>query len=240
MLLAAEQYLFKSAALFLLLFNAFLSVVQELPLVLLRVSALSSQLCLLPLVSLRSLFVLLLQTLEVPPQGGLTRHIEDWTDGQKRILGTIINTDTVSLVNDASCMLCGQLWQIVITLTLYHLLDFHPPRHCHCTHTLSLLKENDSKEKPQHHIKHCGILTRTSYQRPDSTSPSFAYLSLPFSCVFGQYGLLAEFELAAQWVGPWWKCAWAAALWMAGWYMFSPDRPLWSLWTSWTWEEGGG
>lgn len=46
-----DYYLFKSAALFLLLFNAFLSVMQQLPLVLLRVPTLSSQLGLLPLVS---------------------------------------------------------------------------------------------------------------------------------------------------------------------------------------------
>lgn len=72
-----EFYLFKSATLFLLFFDAFLSVMQQLPLVLLGVPALSCQLGLLPLVSLRALFVLLLQTLEVPPQGGLTRHIED-------------------------------------------------------------------------------------------------------------------------------------------------------------------
>ncbi len=77
-----NYYLFKSATLFLLLFDAFLSVMQQLPLVFLRVPALSSQLGLLPLVSLRALFVLLLQTLEVPPQGGFTRHIEDWTDDQ--------------------------------------------------------------------------------------------------------------------------------------------------------------
>lgn len=73
----ADSYLFKSTTLFLLLFNAFLSVMQQLPLVFLGVPTLSSQLGLLPLVSLRALFVLLLQTLEVPPQGGLTRYIED-------------------------------------------------------------------------------------------------------------------------------------------------------------------
>lgn len=77
MLKKVQFYLFKSATLFLLFFDAFLSVMQQLPLVLLGVPALSCQLGLLPLVSLRALFVLLLQTLEVPPQGGLTRHIED-------------------------------------------------------------------------------------------------------------------------------------------------------------------
>lgn len=76
----ADSYLFKSTTLFLLLFNAFLSVMQQLPLVFLGVPTLSSQLGLLPFVSLRALFVLLLETLEVPPQGWLTRYIEDWTD----------------------------------------------------------------------------------------------------------------------------------------------------------------
>lgn len=47
-----EFYLFKSATLFLLFFDAFLSVMQQLPLVLLGVPALSCQLGLLPLVSL--------------------------------------------------------------------------------------------------------------------------------------------------------------------------------------------
>jgi len=50
--------------------------------VFLRVPTLSSQLGLLPLVSLRALLVLLLQALEVPPQGGLTGHVEDGTDDQ--------------------------------------------------------------------------------------------------------------------------------------------------------------
>lgn len=87
----ADSYLFKSTTLFLLLFNAFLSVMQQLPLVFLGVPTLSSQLGLLPLVSLRALFVLLLQTLEVPPQGGLTRYIEDWTNEGKDF-GTLIST----------------------------------------------------------------------------------------------------------------------------------------------------
>lgn len=87
----ADSYLFKTTTLFLLLFNAFLSVMQQLPLVFLGVPTLSSQLGLLPLVSLRALFVLLLQTLEVPPQGGLTRYIEDWTNEGKDF-GTLIST----------------------------------------------------------------------------------------------------------------------------------------------------
>lgn len=74
-------YLFNSTTLLLLLFNSFLSIVQKLPFVFLRVSTLSSKLGLLPLVGLGALFVLLLETLKVPSQGGLSRHIEDWTGG---------------------------------------------------------------------------------------------------------------------------------------------------------------
>lgn len=51
---------------------------------LLRVSALRRQLGLLPLVGLRALLVLLLETLEVPPQGGLARNVEDGADGERR------------------------------------------------------------------------------------------------------------------------------------------------------------
>ncbi len=56
--------------------------------------------------------------------------------------------------------------------------------------------------------------------------PSFAYLSLLFSCAYGQYGLWAEFGPGAQWADPWWRSAWAAALWMVGWDMSSRDNPL--------------
>lgn len=55
-----DYYLLKSATLLLLFLDAFLSVMQQLPLVFLRVPALSCQLGLLPLVSLGALFVLLL------------------------------------------------------------------------------------------------------------------------------------------------------------------------------------
>lgn len=80
--LPGGPYLFQAAALFLLLLDAFLPIVQQLPLVFLGVSALSGQLSLLPLVSLRALLVLLLQALEVPPQGGLAGHVEDRTDDE--------------------------------------------------------------------------------------------------------------------------------------------------------------
>ncbi|TNN72472.1 hypothetical protein EYF80_017248 [Liparis tanakae] len=76
------QLLALSSTLLLLLLDAFLPVVQQLPLVLLGVPALSGQLRLLPLVSLRALLVLLLQALEVPAQRGLTGHVEDRTEDQ--------------------------------------------------------------------------------------------------------------------------------------------------------------
>lgn len=60
MISISNLYLFESAALLLLLLDAFLSIVQKLPLVFLRVAALSGQLGLLPPVSLGALFILLL------------------------------------------------------------------------------------------------------------------------------------------------------------------------------------
>ena len=77
-------YLFQAAALFFLLLDAFLSVVQQLSLVFLWVSTLGSQLGLLSLQSLRALLVLLLKTQEVPPQRRLTRHIQDGGTGGER------------------------------------------------------------------------------------------------------------------------------------------------------------
>lgn len=81
-----DCYLFKPSPLLLLLLNAFLAVMEELPLVLLGVAALCCQLGLLPLQCLRALLILLLKPQEVTPQRRLARHIQDRAEERQCIM----------------------------------------------------------------------------------------------------------------------------------------------------------
>lgn len=200
-----EFYLFKSATLFLLFFDAFLSVMQQLPLVLLGVPALSCQLGLLPLVSLRALFVLLLQTLEVPPQGGLTRHIEDWTEDQKsryewkEELKQVKKCPVTEMLKLPWLSVISTIVLLFITTTVLVLCFFCKEKLIQVTLMWIFFAD----------------CLWTLYK----AGATLAYPSLPFFCVYGQYGLWVEFGPGVPWADPWWRNAWAAAPWMAGWDM---------------------
>lgn len=76
---AGPSYLFQPPPLFFLLFNPFLSLRQQLPLILLLLPELLLLQKLLSPQSLGAFLVLLLQPQEIPSQSRLSRHIDDGT-----------------------------------------------------------------------------------------------------------------------------------------------------------------